>query len=117
MKAFSRLTLIASLSTVGPIESISHCRMLAGNPCSESPCLPINNYDESLAFREAIETLSGADVCAQHDSPRHRRSSAAALDKYHQSSSDPFTFAHRAIAGQQRITTSPHRTHHGHDQD
>src|SRR2546425_12682440 len=98
--------LIVSPSTAEPIESISRCRMLAGNPCSESPCLPINNYDESLAFRRAIETLPGADVCAQHNSLLRRRPSTAALDNY-QSSSNLFTFAHAPIAGQQRITTNP----------
>src|SRR6267154_2561321 len=105
---------MASPSTAEPIESISPYKTLAGNPFSESHCLPINNYEESLAFRAAIETLPGADVCAQHDDVLRRRPSTAALDKY-QSSSNPF--AHAALAGQQRTTTSPHHTHHGCDQD
>src|SRR6266550_3480981 len=108
--------LIVSPSTAEPIESISRCRTLAGNPFSESHCLPTNNYEESLAFRAAIETLPGANVCAQHDAVLRRGPSTADLDRY-QSSSNLFTFAYAAIAGQQRTTTSPHHTYDGHDQD
>src|SRR5258706_13732392 len=106
----------ASPSTAEPIESIFHYRTLAGNPFSESPYLPINNYDESLAFRRAIETLPGADVCAQHNSLLRRHPSTAALDRY-QSSSNRDAYAHPATAEQHRITKSPYHTHHEPDQD
>src|SRR5258706_3161912 len=96
----------ASPSTAEPIESIFHYRTLAGNPFSESPCLPINNYDESLAFRRAIETLPGADLCAQHDSFRRRHSGATAFYKS-QSSSNRKAFADPAIGGQYWTTTNP----------
>src|SRR5205823_13859855 len=57
------------LSTTALIEFIGRCRMLAGNPFSESLCPPTSSYDVSTeAFLQRIETLPGADVSDQPDS-------------------------------------------------
>src|SRR5437016_12842476 len=67
--------------TSAPIESIFPCRILAGSLFSESPYLLISSYDIRIeAFQPIIETLPGADSCAQHCAARHRRPSTTDLN-------------------------------------